>query len=179
MSIKSFPTLNRIGVMIMGGVGCGKTSALSVLFDMYCDYLSDRLEAKIKNIEADNFPSYYEFGYNDFKMRILTHWDLIRHLRDVVEMKAVDKTKDKVAYFSENILVIDDLGRAYDDKSGWNIALQEELFDFRWRNCLPTFITSNYGPEQLREWKGWERIIDRIGDNNWIKAYTISGKSKR
>jgi hypothetical protein len=91
----------------------------------------------------------------------------------------MENNDESPRYNDSRIMMIDDLGRAYEDKSGWNLSLQEEFFNYRWEHQLPTFVTTNYTSDDLRKWEGWQRIVDRLGDKNWMTAYIIPGGSKR
>lgn len=76
----------------------------------------------------------------------------------------------------ENLLIIDDLGREYFKDTGWGIDQWDSFFDKRYRDKLPTIITTNMTPEELVE-KYNERILDRLREcGTWIG---LSGKSQR
>jgi len=185
---------NFKGLFIIGEPGTGKTSALSLAAKYYLQWKSEMLEKSLKNFDytlaipgMDNngafvSPLILVYKKPDMKrsvidpmsyvsLEFLTHFQLIKKLRD---------EPDERKWWGCELLLLDDLGRGHDDKSGWNIVLQEEFFDYRWKRRLPTFVTSNIHPKDLRKWVGWERIIDRIADKSWMKAIIVrSEKSKR
>lgn len=74
------------------------------------------------------------------------------------------------------LLIIDDLGREYFTEKGWGIDQWDSFFDKRYRDQLPTLITTNMNPEELAD-KYNERILDRLREcGNWVG---LSGKSMR
>lgn len=108
---------------------------------------------------------------------IVSHFELTKELRDFGIQN--ENHSQTWLYDKTKVLMVDDLGRGYDDQSGWNLALQDEYFDWRWQHNLPTYITTNKTPTELRSWKGWERIIDRLVDPSWTVSLEIGGESKR
>lgn len=165
------------GFVLVGPLGCGKSSDLAIILRIYLERL---LENTMETLKADADTWRLE-GLRDYAGQIqrtgfllpkidaffMTHAELIRQLRDGGEIPL------------RKLALIDDFGRGYDDKAGWNLSLQEEYFDWRWRFRLPTFITTNLTPVQLRSWAGWERIIDRIGDPGWMAALAVNRESGR
>lgn len=76
----------------------------------------------------------------------------------------------------EALLIVDDLGREYFKDTGWGIDQWDSFFDKRYRDKLPTIITTNMTPEELVD-KYNERILDRLRECGiWIG---LSGKSQR
>jgi len=53
----------------------------------------------------------------------------------------------------------------------------EEFFDYRWKYFLPTFVTTNLTPKQLRSWSGWERIVDRPADPDLMISVIVPQKA--
>jgi len=166
-SIDSLFTNHPRGLILIGDVGCGKTSVLSVIIKEYI-----KRHFANKKIPDGHPPNIYA------NIKMVTHAELISKLRsENSENERVPPIAGQD--WKKSIILIDDLGRGYDDKLGWNQTLQDEFFDFRWKNILPTFISTNYNKEELRSWPGWERIVDRIADPNWLTAVVVPGESRR
>lgn len=178
-----------------GPVGTGKTALLWLIHAEYAKrmatvYATSEDVRKDAESQTDNWfkgderqsavedkiEQYYLFRVR--RIIALTHSELIQRLRSSVSDSGA-LSKSSALFDAEYILLLDDLGRGYDDKSGWNLSLQDEYFDYRWKNNLPTFVTTNLTRDQLRSWAGWERIVDRLGDPNWMSAFTLGGDSKR
>lgn len=158
------------GMFLIGPVGVGKTSILALLFR---SYLRAACRAVVNSLPKDgNIASIAQLGIFDrADVGFCTHEELIESLRseDFEERKRTLRT----------VMFIDDFGRGYDDKAGWNLSRQDNYFDHRWRNKLPTFITSNLTAKQLRSWPGWERVVDRLGDPEWMEALVVNSESRR
>lgn len=160
------------GLFLMGGVGSGKTSFLYLLhkaiFERHVDTLFER--GAFQGYETGEGDSVAVIALRGLDTGFITHMELISKLR---------KDPDEESYKTRRGLMVDDFGRSYEDAKGWNIAIQDEFFDYRWKNMLVTFLTSNYTPEDLRKMPGYERIVDRLADKDWITPIIMPGKSKR
>lgn len=169
---------NPHGLVIIGDVGVGKTSMMSVLLRLIAENIfRDKLERfginRVLCDRAKHICDDIQYG-----CVLVTHYDLVKSLRDDPDSLAGGGFPyDLSAY----LLMIDDLGRAYDDKAGWNVRLQDEFFDTRWNLGLPTIITTNKSSLDLNEWPEWRRIVDRITDKSWNRILTFGNKeiSKR
>ncbi len=160
---------NPKGIFLTGDVGTGKTSILRVIWRYLVSGLAIQ---EYRNIIAKTHQS----GYGQTpEYQFLTNWDLVRNLRKDVEEQEDDWSGSK----SVKYLFVDDLGRSFEDKSGWNQALQDEFFDYRWQECLPTFISTNKTAEELRAWEGWSRIVDRLCDPSWMVMLKMGEGSRR
>lgn len=169
---------NRLptGLLILGDFGVGKSSVLFVLLQMYradriryvLPMLQEYHDDSIENIVARLVNQ--GWVYATAPATILTHSELVTELRN---SGITDLLKHKP-------LFIDDWRRAYSDKAGWNESLEYDLFDYRWRNRLPTFITTNLDPEDFddKEFKTGANI-DRLADSSWLRAWTLTGESRR
>ncbi len=174
------------GLLLMGSVGCGKTSALAVMYRRLLEKTAQWIAENHHDARADRANAFLciftgrscMIPLNMIDVGFLTHANLIKRLRQLADEKEYD-TYARDYILDKRILMIDDFGRAYDDRAGWNLALQEEFFDYRWRNGLTLVITSNYTGPQLRDLEGWERIIDRIGDPKFMQPVVFPGGSKR
>lgn len=154
------------GLLLSGNVGAGKSSIMAVVARGYFEGLLTPPESyPPAKIVAERLINW------------VTHGELINILR------AHDRTAPGAGTYPmelmAGILFIDDLGRGYEDKSDWNLALQDEFFDWRWTHKRTIFATTNKTPEELRRWPGWERAVDRICDPAWMTCVVASGPSKR
>jgi DNA replication protein DnaC len=75
------------------------------------------------------------------------------------------------------ILIIDDLGREF--RNQLTTSRFEEFIETRYANQLATIVSTNLAPGQLKQIDGWERIVDRFQESNWMTLLTITGKSMR
>jgi len=128
-------------IVLSGGIGCGKTFAAQVgaFFYNWCERYRTTYR---KGIELNVLKPYYT---------LITAPD---YLRTRFDKNAYDVSDD---YF----LIIDDLGREYFTDSGFGIAEWDRLFDNRYSKKLPTIITTNLKPSELKEVYG-DRIYDRL-----------------
>lgn len=165
------------GIFLTGDVGTGKTSILRVVWR----YLVSGLTIKIYRQMVGARIAYHPFidgglqGMISHDYDFITNWELVRDLRAETTIEQDKVTNHKATPF----LFVDDLGRGFDDKAGWNLALQDEFFDSRWQNCLPTFISTNKTPDELRAWEGWSRIVDRLTDPSWMIMVNMGEGSRR
>ncbi|HET6455546.1 MAG TPA: hypothetical protein VFI02_14165 [Armatimonadota bacterium] len=154
------------GLLLMGPPDAGKTHALYALRnEMVIKATMQDLQEQLSREEIIS-----NCGPVLGTFRLVTHMGLIAQLRknpDIITSTTHDDTMQRT------ILFVDDFGRAYEDKSGWNSCLEFEFFDYRWRCGLPTFITTNMTPKELRAWEGRDALADRMGDPVWMKAVAM------
>lgn len=177
--IESLFTRQPKGIFLAGEIGVGKTSTLHVILK---SVLTGRyqLELQAKDGDVESLDGYeIENVVNGLRHLFVsvTHFELVRQLREYYG--AFNRSDGGLDVVTRPLVFIDDLGRGYDDQSGWNLALLDEYFDRRWQNHRPVFVTTNKKPEELRTWPTWGRIIDRLCDPIWMRRVWISGKSKR
>lgn len=177
--VDSLLTNEPKGIFLAGDIGVGKTSALHVILKsvLMAQYLIN-LQLMDEDVEL---LTNYEIERTAGELRHLfvsvSHFELVRQLRDFYG--SVNRSEREPTVVSRPLVFIDDLGRGYDDQSGWNLALLDEYFDRRWQYYRPVLVTTNKKPEELRNWPGWGRIVDRLCDPLWMRKVWISGKSKR
>ena len=174
------------GLFLAGSVGIGKTAALYVilkhwlwawsqacpLVEIQVQFLGYGKECVQREFER------WVFSAADYA--VLTHGRMVDILR---EHAAARKENPNLGQIPEILLrrclFIDDLARGYDDRSGWHVSMQFEVFNHRWEHHLPTFVTTNKNPDELRSWDDWEAIVDRLCDPNWNRKLHIEGTSRR
>lgn len=156
--------INRLGgdergLACLGDVGVGKTCILRVaqLFVMLCLGGPYRCEGRV---------------------HFVNHFELVRELREYHDGRQGDGSGRTPLPYYVRYLFVDELG-GYEDKSGWNLALSEDLFNHRYEHCLTTFIATNKTKDELRAWPGWSRIIDRLGDPSWMEVISMGEGSRR
>ena len=164
------------GLFVSGPVGTGKTSTLYVmlkflLWHRFLAIYSSQVDCDIPE-DAHQIISNLGRQYS-----FVTHFELVRQLRAYYEHSNIEDRHPPI--FHHPLLFVDDLGRGYDDKSGWNTALLDEFFDYRYQRRLRVFVTTNKTPQELRNWEGWERVVDRLCDPSWMRTATVTGESKR
>jgi len=161
------------GLVLTGDVGTGKTSLLYIIRKKYLATKFGQ-EKPILNKLAESSPNYFETKtlgqWLRDKHRWESHHSLVRELRT---------NPGDYATADPECLFVDDLGAGYDDEAGWNLSLLEEYFDSRWSKKLLTFISTNKRPGELRQWKNWGRIIDRLADPNWNYIVNLGEQSLR
>ncbi len=128
-------------IVLSGGIGCGKTFAAQV-GAFFCSWCERFRTAWRKDTELDVLKPFYT---------LVTAPDYLRTRFD----------KDAYDVADDHFLIIDDLGREHFTDSGFGIAEWDRLFDNRYSKKLPTVITTNLTPDELKEIYG-ERIYDRL-----------------
>lgn len=88
-----------------------------------------------------------------------------------------DYDKDAFAAIeSARVLVIDDLGQEYSDKSEFFISRFDDVISCRYDSGRTTILTANMSKEAFKERYG-ERVADRIREVGMVS--TIRGESRR
>lgn len=196
--LESLFTKRPIGLVMTGVYGTGKTA---LLYLIWADFIRrgirwlpgpDDLKPEFKERHwiddtgegIENFLKYAHGAFKEaFCLQFLSHWDLVAELRTNDDGVMLSKTSPlfrvETNWGFKPVLMIDDLGRGFDDKSGWNLSLADEFFNWRWEHNLPVIVTTNKTAQELRSWPGWERIVDRLADPNYTIATNVGGKSKR
>ena len=150
------------GIILGGPVGTGKTHIMI---------------ATLNDIDAANLPVMKELengleAYSPFhKYYFWKATDLATALR-----KAVSNNDDPSGDAKRaELLFIDDLGTEY-EKAGSDFvyAAFQEIFDYRWGNMLPIFVTTNmdaagieksYGDRVLSRWRGSCKMLRLDGQD--------------
>jgi len=175
------------GLLLMGDVGVGKTSLLFIIWRRLMKLgamklvMWHKLHGGLKvHKNGSTTPSHWLILQKQthsllrtFGCTKQTHSELVEGLRDGTNQ--IGSTLNNA-----RPLLIDDFGRSYADSRGWNVSLQDSLFDLRWRCGHPTYVTTNLTPEGMRSMgREWDAIVDRIADPAWMEAWTIGGPSQR
>jgi len=150
------------GIILGGPVGTGKTHIMI---------------ATLNDIDAANVPVFREMdnGLEAFTpFHKYFYWkatDLACALRQAVSNNEDPSGDAKRA----ELLFIDDLGTEY-EKAGSDFvyAAFQEIFDYRWGNLLPIFVTTNmdasgiekaYGDRVLSRWRGSCKMLRLDGQD--------------
>jgi len=167
------------GLILSGSFGIGKTSILYLILLAHLTNCRELVTRGLTDPELDVLTQ------EQFNV-LMSHENgaaFYTHLR--LEGILRNHFKDHNPRYDEwlpgplcrRFLFIDDLGLGYD--TTWNIALQNELFDYRWSHRLPTFATTMKTDKELRAWSGWDRIIDRLCDPSYSRMAAAEGDSMR
>lgn len=143
----------RRSLILRGPVGTGKTGLL----------------ASMLHVTA---AAWAQDDANTHKLRFTTGPDLMRVLRAGYDDDTYHERMGKL--LDVRLLAIDDLGA--ERPTEW---VQEQLFtivNHRYEHLLPTWITSNYGLDELSERIG-PRVMDRLVEQ--ADVITVAGQSLR
>lgn len=175
------------GLLLLGPVGTGKTSALHLAWRRYwllcaSTYYGSNGTLPVGGDDEDGIVEYLNeraWLPCTYPVHFYRHGELVKALRSAHD-EGRGGLGAAVSPYHTGLVILDDFGRAYDDRAGWNEALQFEWFDWRWCHRLPTLISTNMTKEELNEQPGqWAAIVDRLADKRWMIPYSISGTSKR
>jgi len=151
-----------IGMMCCGDVGTGKTAILRL-------------------VQLAAYILYGGYGAAKDHIVYVSHFELVRQLREYQSLRetvGVDQVGTPKSHYVRH-LFIDDLGRGYEDKAGWNLSLLEEMFNERYERMKPTFVSTNKTPDELKSWEGWSRIVDRLLDPSYMLTISTGSGSRR
>jgi DNA replication protein DnaC len=175
-------------LMFLGTYGVGKTAAMYYIMHWILSILwkyrpGGQQGCGVEKQVGEDEESMVSFGsqwlFSTSRLLFTKHAHLVSLLR---EEKSEDsgRISRTIKPFDERlVLMVDDLGRSYLDKSGWNLSLEDEYWDWRWENRLPFCATSNMTVDEFRSVPGYERVADRILDPAWTKTVIFTGESKR
>lgn len=171
--IDSLATDNRKGILLTGEVGTGKTSILYVILRAYWWIIINEkwdfwhIQGLMGEGVFTTLPSFYSF---------VRYKPLIAILR---EHYGPNGDRDELPrVFTAPVVFIDELSDSNDDNR-WNCELIEEFCNYRWENCLPLYMTTNMSGQEILEWPGFSRVVDRLLDRNFTVRVNIDGESRR
>lgn len=171
-SIASLETEAPKGLLLTGDVGKGKTATLWLVARTVVTHLCKPAHLLTATVPPWEPPW-------DGHCLFVGQFELVRQLRDHYGGSEGEAGQYPPCFWRQ-YLFIDDLGTSFDDRRGWNLGLLQQLVNYRWENCLPTYVSTNYSLQELAELEGWRRITDRLLDRSWIiRAAAVSGGSMR
>lgn len=155
------------GLLLIGGVGCGKTHLATAVINKAIDLL------EIPDNDAEHAATGLDSGYGYSGIDFIGTIALLDQLRSAYDGK---KNPDQIMgiYQKAKLLVLDDLGA--EKPTEWALDRLFSLIDYRYNECLPTIITTNADIKELGNRPGG-RICDRI--RSMCATYAISTKSHR
>lgn len=140
--------INSGRILILAGApGCGKSFAAE-----YCRFLAG-----------------ITTSYAMIQDRVMT-------ASEIIELSFKFRDDFHILADDSRLVIIDDLGAEYDSERGWQFSNWQEFFDRRYRNKLPTIVTTNLTRDEFRTRYG-DRTTDRI--NEWGWRYGINEPSMR
>lgn len=169
---KTFAERYKAGdwLILSGGYGLGKTHlAFACARECLRYFAEDYIE---KNPGAISY-----YGYNS-KVIFRTSSDIVQEIRDSYDSDQINEKEVMFAFKNIPLLIIDDLGT--EKASEWQHEKMYTILDYRYREKLPTIITTNlstYGlKEQVAE-RVVERMIEAAGNGQYL--WRFEGKSHR
>lgn len=176
---------NPVGLLLMGNIGTGKTSALWWLSKIYAvrTYI-EYLYRFDKNLNFDNLrePLLYPeiincYSYLEITCGVRTAFQHTTNMR--FNFQNNTEYKEMGRLYNLPNMFIDDFGVELDDAGGWNKTLWDEFIDYRWRWSKPLFITTNFMLDEMKAWNPWARVVDRLTTKKKMIRIQIKGGSKR
>ncbi len=161
------------GVMLIGGVGCGKTHLSAAVVNHILD--NWRIPDSVLR-DAALLPGAcsYDFLRKLPRVVLTTTVDMYAKIREAYDDNG-ETLEDAVRrYRCANLLILDDVGM--EKTTEWSLERLAEIIDSRYNELLPTVITTNLTPEKLKAAVG-DRVYDRIRE--MCKLYTITEPSHR
>ncbi len=149
------------GLVLIGGVGCGKTFMVSHIANSVINF--------IVMLQHNQYlvPHYNKQLEQSYDLVLFTNaLDMFENLREHSYL---------IRDYKENyLLILDDLGA--EKSSEWTREKLFEIIDYRYNELLPTLITTNCIPEELKEKVG-DRVYDRLRE--MCVLVPINTKSQR
>lgn len=156
------------GLLLIGGVGSGKTHLAAAIINAILDYIY------IPDEEAEAAERYCRDSDGCcFGMRFVSTLGLLEEIRASYD-NSEDTQEIMRRYKTAKLLILDDMGA--EKPTEWVRERLFDIIDYRYNECLPLIITTNATVEELRQRLGG-RICDRI--RAMCATYTVSAKSHR
>jgi len=163
---------NQTGLLLVGGVGSGKTFLVSSAANSIID-----------TIEVDRCEKEKEIGRGfsfwcmvcDRRILFINVCDLMEQLKSCFKENSADISSNIIQVVQEvDLLILDDLG--VEKSSDWTREKLFEVIDYRYSQELPMLVTTNCRPEELKEKIG-DRNFDRLRE--MCALVTVTAKSQR
>lgn len=157
-------------LVLTGDFGLGKTHLALACGRKVLKYFAK------KYIERNPKSLYYS-GINS-KIIFSTSSELIQKIRDSYDSDMINEREIMNNYQEVPLLIIDDLGT--EKASEWQKEKMYLILDHRYRELLPTIITTNLTTKELKDQvseRVVERIIEAAGEGKYL--WKFQGKSYR
>ncbi len=151
---------NPVGLLLVGGVGSGKTYIAASLVN----YLADVMELYSCEEHSDEYIDLLkvDFSWLDKNTNVcfVVLSELYEHLRYCYSNNDPWSPKRIMNHLREvDLLVLDDMGA--EKTSDWTKEILFNIIDYRYNEQLPMIVTTNCVPEELKEKIG-DRNFDRL-----------------
>ncbi len=146
------------GMLILGPVGTGKTSAMVVILKNILGKFSHEWSSEPGfRIRRPDFDILFTNSNKIYNSIFRKDYDFIARCREA------------------KVLMIDDFGREY--YHDFPFSEFEDIVEYRYAHMLSTFVTSNLTPDALTNDDNYQRVVDRWRECNEI--IQITGPSMR
>lgn len=134
-------------LVILGSVGCGKTYLCSAMLDYF-------LNIHISGARG--------FSENDL-------------IKEIKNSEGINYSERIEYLINSYILILDDLGAIH--STDWRKEVAFDIIDKRYKEVLPTVITTNIFPNDIEQYYG-KRVADRMlsGDNTIIVLNNVNSR---
>ena len=153
-------------LMLSGKYGCGKTFAACCMVPIYLVATGKCREDHNEIQDEDGNWITKQDGY-----RFYNDWQFVTSHSI---LKAAFNESD--LFGTSDLLIVDDIGWEHFTDKGFGISEWDRFFDIRYRNMLPTILTTNLTVTEFQE-KYTKRIYDRLRE--CAVWYESAGKSLR
>jgi len=167
---------NPVGLLLVGGVGSGKTFMVSSVANSIIDAM-EISEDEAENAEAKSSAKGYGYWWNsNRRVQFISVVELVNQLKACFDKKGSEDISglimDKLR--EVDLLILDDMGA---EKSGdWVSEILFKIIDYRYNEELPLLVTTNCVPEELKKQIG-SRNFDRLRE--MCALVTVKAKSQR
>jgi len=168
-----------VGLLLVGGVGSGKTFMVSSVANNIIDTIkiTDSEEKNVDEIPLKEGYSFWYRGYGrlDSPVQFISIVDLMNQLK--ASFKDPDSGLQEMIMKrikAVDLLILDDMGA--EKSSDWIRETLFEIIDYRYNERLPILVTTNCTPEELKQQIG-ARNFDRLRE--MCALVSITAKSQR
>ena len=136
-------------LMLVGGFGLGKTHlALAAGIEILKYFAKEEVKGNMNTVYSGR-P----------KVKFVSSSELVQSIRDSYDSDQLNELDLMNGYKNTKLLIIDDLGT--EKASEWQQEKMYIILDYRYRELLPTIITTNLEVGGLQEHLS-ERVVERI-----------------